>query len=48
MREEEEPFHYNQKKSLAQADPVSDEPEKVSVPQTPIVGGHTTFYAQQQ
>merc|ERR1712078_729071 len=43
-----EPYHYNQKKgSMAQLEPVSDEAEKVSVLQTPIAGGHTSFYAQQ-
>merc|ERR1712127_167332 len=41
------PFHYNQK-ALAQVTdaPVTDEAEKVSVLQTPIAGGHTSFYAQ--
>jgi len=41
------PFHYNQK-ALAQVTdaPVQDEAEKVSVLQTPIAGGHTSFYAQ--
>merc|ERR1712138_363438 len=46
-----EPFHYNQKKqSLAQinAAPVDDGAEKVLVLQTPIAGGHTSFYAQKQ
>ena len=44
-----EPFHYNQKK-LAQVSeaPVADEAEKVSVLQTPIAGGHTSFYVQKQ
>ena len=45
-----EPYHYNQQKkqSLAQgrADPVDDQAEKVSVLQTPVAGGHTSFYAQ--
>ena len=44
------PFHYDQQASFIQieAAPVSDEAEKVSVLQTPVALGHTTFYAQKQ